>query len=117
MKLWIDDIRPMPDSFDIWVKNADEAIKILKSGVVTHVSFDHDLGDIKETDGPIVLWNEYEKTGYDIATWVERQAYLGVIPPFTYEVHSANPVGAERIKRSMQNAIKYWRTNENMSKR
>ena len=111
MKLWIDDIRPMPKDFDVWAKSADEAVKILAKGNITHVSFDHDLGDVIETNGPIVLWDEHEKTGYDVAMWVEREAYRGRIKPFTYKIHSANPIGARKIQTAMTNAERFWNAN------
>jgi len=112
IKLWLDDIRPMPENFDVCAKSADEAITILKSGTVTHISLDHDLGDVESTDGDIVLWHEHEKTGYDVAKWIERQAYLGLIPKMTYAIHSANPVGVEKIKTAMQKADRYWNSNK-----
>ena len=98
MKLWIDDIREMPEDFDVWAKTANEALNILKSGKVTHVSFDHDLGDVMDGDA----------TGYDVAKWVEEQAYHGKIDPFTYAVHSANTVGASKIRVAMWNAERFW---------
>jgi len=97
MKLWIDDMRPMPKDYDILAKTANQAISILSKRDITHVSFDHDLGG--------------EKTGYDVAVWVEGEAYLGNIKPFTYTVHSANPVGAKKIKDAMLKAERYWNAN------
>ena len=94
MRLWLDDLRPMPKDFDIWAKNADDAIKYLWVGKIDHISFDHDLGE--------------GKTGYDIAQWVEHMAYNKQLPKFTWKVHSANPIGAERIKIALSNADMYW---------
>ena len=51
MKLWVDDIRKMPSWYDVWAKTADQAIavlSVLKTGKVTHISLDHDLGDGKK---------------------------------------------------------------------
>lgn len=95
-KLWIDDIRPMPENFDFWAKTKDEAVDILKTGNITYVSFDHDLGD------------DEKGTGYDVAMWVEREAYLGHLKPFSYTIHSGNPVGAKNIEVAMTNAERYW---------
>ena len=56
----------------------DEAIELLKSGEVTEISLDHDLGD------------DDRGTGYDVVLWVEEQVALhGFVPP-TMKVHSAN---------------------------
>jgi len=109
IRLWLDDIRPMPKDYDIWAKSADEAIAIISDGNVTHMSFDYDLGDVKETDGPIVTWDKHEKTGYDVAAWIEHQAFKKKINSFTYEIHSANTVGAKKIEEAMKRADEYWR--------
>jgi hypothetical protein len=42
--LWLDDVRPMPEAFDVHVKTAEEAIALLRRGIVVKISFDHDLG-------------------------------------------------------------------------
>lgn len=112
MKLWIDDVRPMPKNYDVWAKNAEEAVKLLLTGEVTHVSFDHDLGMELSNDKDIIVTakeNKYAKTGYDVAMWIEREAYLGKIKPFTYKIHSSNPVGAKNIESAMKNAERYWK--------
>ena len=101
MRLWIDDVRTMPKDYDVWAKTAEEAILALRTGKVTHASFDHDLGD------------ETEKTGYDVAVWIERHAYLNKLKQFTYDVHSANPVGVERIKQALRMADQYWSHHKN----
>lgn len=43
MKIFLDDCRPMPAGFDVYVKTAGEAIELLKTGKVTVISLDHDL--------------------------------------------------------------------------
>ena len=96
MKIWLDDIRPMPDGFDVHVRTADEAIELLGGINVSFISLDHDLGD--ETAG----------TGYDVAQFIEKGAYLGIVPPMGWQVHSANPVGRNNIISAMRNAEKYW---------
>lgn len=96
MKLWIDDIRDMPADFDVWAKNYEEAVSALKTGKVTQVSFDHDLGDARAF------------TGYDIARWIEEQSYLGNFKKVSWDIHSANPVGRKNIEAAMNNAAKWW---------
>ncbi|WP_231615586.1 cyclic-phosphate processing receiver domain-containing protein [Novipirellula artificiosorum] len=77
MKVYLDDERQTPDG---WVRVywPDEAIELLKTGAVTDISLDHDLGDDKRG------------TGYDVVLWIEEQVALhGFVPP-TMMVHSAN---------------------------
>lgn len=96
MKIWLDDVRPKPPDFDIWVKDATRAIQLLTVGGVTEISLDHDLGD------------ETALTGYDVAKHIEDGAYHGRIAPLTIAVHSANPVGRKNIEACIRNCKKYW---------
>jgi len=93
MKLWLDDIRPMPEGFDVHVKRVSHAIALIE--MVTTISFDHDLG-------------EGRRTGYDLAKFIEKGAYDGSVERITYSVHSANPVGRKNIVIAMENAEEYW---------
>lgn len=94
MKLWLDDIRIMPDEFDFQVTNYDDCIVVLMDNCVDFISFDHDLGDTY--------------TGYDVASFIEYGAYQGWLQPIDWEVHSANPVGRERINKAMRSAHRFW---------
>lgn len=98
MKLFLDDERIAPDGWT-QVRWPDEAIKLLQSGVVTHLSLDHDLGD------------DLRGTGYDVLLWIEQESALhGFVPP-RMEVHSANPSGRMRMLSAIE-AITSRRTNE-----
>lgn len=108
MYVWLDDVRnpkhfaPDPDicpefpplSSWIWVKTAQEAIDLLQKGTVIQISLDHDLGH-----GP---------TGYDVACWIEAHAQSGALPRLQWRVHSANTVGAARIRQALQSADRFW---------
>lgn len=95
MKLYLDDVRSTPAG---WTRayTAKEAIAYLETGKVTDISFDHDLGP------------EEAGTGYQVANWIEEQAYLGKLPPLGWGVHSANPVGYQNISRAMESAERFW---------
>ncbi|MEZ9708863.1 cyclic-phosphate processing receiver domain-containing protein [Vibrio breoganii] len=88
MQVYLDDERPTPKG---WVRAywPNEAIELLKTGVVTEISLDHDLGD------------DARGTGYDVVLWIEKEVFIsGFIPP-DIKVHSAN--SSARIK--MENGI------------
>ena len=73
-----------------WIvcRSVAEALDVFSDlGWPEWISFDHDLGK----DQP---------TGMDLAKWlVSRDIEVGDMPAdFTYEVHSANPVGAANIR-------------------
>jgi len=104
MKLWLDDIRPMPDGYDIWITTASEAIvRLACFPRIIHVSFDHDLGIEAEESEEIIA-----STGYDVAKAIEIWAYVGFIPFLTWDIHSANPVGYKNIEVAMTNANRFW---------
>jgi hypothetical protein len=96
MKLWLDDIRPMPSRYDVHVLTAPEAIRLLAIGNVTDISLDHDLGPPEAG------------TGYDVATYIEACAHAGIIPKLDWMLHTDNPVGRERMRAALHNADRFW---------
>jgi hypothetical protein len=96
MKLWLDDLRPAPEEW-FWVRTAWDAIERLSRGGVTEVSLDHDLG------GP------ENGTGQYVASWIEAEAFHGRLAPLIWRVHSANPLGAERMRAALERAEASWR--------
>ena len=98
IRIWLDDLRPIQKDYNYHAKTAKEAITKLKTGNVTHISFDHDLGPEDSGVG----------TGYEVATWIEEAAFKKRIPKLDWQIHSANPVGAKNISRAMQSAARFW---------
>lgn len=110
MKLWVDDQiddKSTPDRHTPvgWVgaKTPTSAIRLLKTGKVTHVDLDHDLGDN-------VLGN-----GYTVCLFIEKMAFLGKLPKIVWNVHSANPVGRAKMEHALRKADFYWSISENES--
>lgn len=89
MKIYLDDERETPHGWTrvFW---PDEAIALLKSENVTHVSLDHDLGD------------DERGTGYDVLLWIEEQVIVHGYSPPVISVHSANSSARDK----MENAIR-----------
>lgn len=104
MKLWLDDIRPMPTDYDAHVTTAMEAIFYLKTNKISHISLDHDLGD-----------DNHFGTGCDVANWIEESAYNGTLKKLTWYIHSANPVGRKRIEQALKNADEYWEKHKSIN--
>jgi hypothetical protein len=77
MKVFLDDERVTPDG---WVRVfwPEEVIALLKTGQVTELSLDHDLGD------------DEHGTGYTVLLWIEEQVAVHGMKPPTIFVHSAN---------------------------
>ena len=95
IRIWLDDERPMPPFFNCHVRTANEAIKKLKEEGVTCISLDHDLGD-------------GNKTGYDVAKYIEEAAYSGELKRITLMVHTHSKEGRINICNALRNAKKFW---------
>lgn len=104
ISLWLDDERDPNDSSIqedfgarpgmIWVKTVPAAKEILKTGKVTYISFDNDLGQPEE--------------GRHLANWIEEEAYYGRLPKILWMVHSKNMSAVKQIIMAMKNADKFW---------
>ncbi len=94
MTLWLDDVRePWRHGFTgaEWVKTADDAIAMLKTGKVRFASLDHDLSE----EATLGLASPDEKTGYTVICWLEEHPEFW--PQDGCRVHSLNPVGKARM--------------------
>lgn len=98
MKLWLDDERAAPEGWR-HVTDANEAIRLLAAGGVTHISLDNDLGEGKPE-------------GYQVAKWIELGACLGTLDRLNMAAHSMNPVARKNIESALRNADKFWRQRE-----
>jgi len=101
-KMCLDDVRnpnwvyPKEDTQD-WIvcRSFEEAEAVLADlGWPEWISFDHDLGN-------------NVPTGYDLAKYlVNWDLNVGNMPDnFSFEVHSANPVGAANIRNLLTNYL------------
>lgn len=116
MRIWLDDVRPMPEGFDVWCKNAFHCMALVATepNEIEHISFDHDLGfDETQTEG----YNQ-NNNGYYLAqaieSWVANnmsQPERFKIKPFTWDIHSANPVGRKNIEMAMKSTERFWNQN------
>jgi len=95
-KLFLDDLRKAPDDSWVVVRSVKDFIKVIEErGMPDVISFDHDLG----TESYEVL----ASTGMDAAKWLVEKELI----PKKVMVHSANNVGAENIRRLLENWIKF----------
>lgn len=96
MKVYLDDEREAPEGW-VRVRWPEGAIELLKTGQVTDLSLDHDLGD------------DERGTGYDVVLWIEEAVATGGLVTPRIAVHSANAsarakmeAGVERIRRFVE---------------
>lgn len=89
MKLWLDDVRPTPEG---WVRahSVNEAIRLVAGAPqdFEECSLDHDLGD-------------YAHDGGDGVKFVDWMGEHNIWPRGQVAVHSANPVGRDNMRRSI----------------
>ena len=97
MKIWLDDLRPVPQGYE-GAKSVNEAIALIeeaeKAGIDIEVlNLDHDLGDYYTDGGDAIK----------LLDWLaERETFYPV------EIHTANPVGRENMERLL---ARYWGRN------
>jgi len=93
MNLWLDDERRAPAGW-YWVRTSKEAIDAVKNfgSKIEKMSLDHDLGG--------------DDTGYKFLCWIEEQVECyGMEFNCDITVHSANPVGAIRMRQIINRII------------
>ena len=82
MKIFLDDVRKAPEGF-ILLKTCKATITMLMMHDIEVLSLDHDLGT--------------KDTGYDVLLWIEQAVALARYNPPKLLVHSANPVGRDKM--------------------
>ena len=99
IKVFLDDSRPAPEG---WVRTywPDETIDLLKTGQLTHLSLDNDLGDDERGQGK------------DVVAWIEEEVITkGFFPP-DIVVHSANPVARDAMIQGIESIERWHRRNK-----
>ncbi len=96
MKVYLDDERQAPEG---WVRVywPFQVIELLKTGEVTEISLDHDLGD------------DLRGTGYDVILWIEEAVCTEGFKPPDIHVHSANSSARQKMLAGI-NSIKQQAT-------
>jgi hypothetical protein len=131
MKIWLDDERPAPKGWT-WVKDGRDCIGLLaglqtdpqQRHELTHMSFDHDLADVHyeywhlahnpaaeqilPLDHPVRVeareLSAREMTGYDVLLWMAEHEFW---PTEACYVHSHNPVGADKMVKTINRYSPY----------
>ena len=104
MKIYLDDERQAPKG---WVRTSDarSTINILKRGLVSHLSLDHDLGEETGIGYPIGC-------GYDVLLWIEEQVHTNpdfILPEI--KIHTANPSARTKMELGLKSIKKHWKKN------
>jgi hypothetical protein len=107
--LYVDDTRPCPEGW-ILARTIAQAKEWLKAKAVDRLALDHDMGACDEClrNGKGVgegyfLWCTHEEDGTKLVRWMIDTGYWSRQKP---TVHSANPVGALRMREMID---RYWK--------
>ena len=95
MKIWVDDVRPVPAGY-VGTKSVNETIALIEKveadgANIELLDLDHDLGDYASDGGDAIKILDY---------LAERETFYPV------QIHTANPVGRANMERVIE---RYWR--------
>ena len=96
IKIWLDDIRPAPDNSYFHCRSVDEAKAVItlyelqNSDTTIILDLDYDLGDYYENGGDAVK----------LLDWLEERRIVDT--DYFFRLHTANPVGAENMRRIIE---------------
>lgn len=94
MKVYLDDERNPPEGWKL-VRWPEEVIELLKTGTVTEISLDHDLGD------------DEHGTGNDVIVWIEEHVIVDGFTPPEIHVHSANSSARVKMEAGIQSILRH----------
>jgi hypothetical protein len=94
MKIWVDDIREVPEGY-IGTKSVNETIALIEQAelngeTIELLDLDHDLGDYAKDGGDAIKILDY---------LAERETYYPI------HIHTANPVGRANMERML---ARFW---------
>lgn len=94
MKIWVDDMRPVPMGYE-GTKSVNETIALIEEAesigeTIELIDLDHDLGDYAMDGGDAIRILDY---------LVERETFYPIA------IHTANPVGRANMERIIE---RFW---------
>ena len=94
IKIWVDDIRKVPEGY-IGTKSVNETIELIEKieqegGEIELLDLDHDLGDYAKFGGDAIKILDY---------LAEYEKFYPIV------IHTANPVGRANMERVIK---RYW---------
>lgn len=105
MKVFVDDLRIPPDNTWTLARTNTEAIRLLATGHVEHISIDH---DICVPNVEFVKANVRKRLAIGEETFQPVVYYIALMPladrPKTIRIHTANPAAAIRMAGILRDA-------------
>lgn len=102
IKIWVDDERERPDSYDIWEKTVSDTIDDIettyKYSLTVELSLDHDAGKYATDSGDYIqILNILEFKSHEDTSWKDY-----IKNKIAFHLHTANPVGRANMRRIIQ---------------
>lgn len=95
MKVWLDDNRNAPDKTWVIARNVEDCIKLIDTGFVTEISFDHDLGEPEPNNG------------YRVICHLEVAVYRGYIKKPIVHIHTNNASVLTKMNQTKRSIEQY----------
>ena len=94
MKIWLDDVRPVPEGY-VGTRSVNETIRLIEDaeskGIeIEMLDLDHDLGDFASDGGDAIKILDF---------LAERETFYPIA------IHTANPVGRANMERMIN---RFW---------
>lgn len=100
MNLFVDDLRKCPDGWHL-ARTVTEAIRVLATQAVDHVSLDHDISHAVQVNGlarPYPCGETFEPVAWYLREMAMRRNVANWEVPRKITLHTANPAGAEKMR-------------------
>ena len=100
VRIWVDDVRPLPPGYDVWYQSVREVldyVTIVLFADENHspkkilLDLDHDAGNYQRDGGDFIRILDYFVENNFVASHPETE--------FIFRIHSANPVGRANMER------------------
>lgn len=102
IKIWVDDVREIPEDYSIWEKTVLGTFDLLeicyRHQMPVKLSLDHDSGLYAANGGDYIkILDWLEEKSNESESWKQF-----IENKMTFHFHTANPVGRENMKRIIQ---------------
>lgn len=102
IKIWVDDVREMPEDYNIWEKTSYGTFDLLeicyKQQMPVKLSLDHDSGLYAANGGDYInILALLEEKSNESESWKQF-----IENKITFHLHTLNPIGRENMQRIIQ---------------
>lgn len=97
MRVFLDDMRSLPDEYDTLCRTPEDALTAIMTGKVELIGFDNDLGANME--------------GRHVFDFLEDQVRTLQVPLPSIEIHTSNPSAGDAMEKGAKNLLRWYVVN------